>query len=183
MADTPASPGPRGRADGDLEFDLEQLEAQARRVLGEMPYAYYSGGAGDERLLADNVAAWARWRLHPKVLVDVSSVSTATTLLGRPVATPVLVAPTAIQGLAHPDGEEATARGAAAAGAGMVLSSLATSRLEDVDAAAPDGLRWMQVYILRDRGTHGRADPPGGGRQLPGPGPHRRRAGLGAAPS
>jgi len=128
------------------------MEEEARRVIGEMPYAYYAGGAEGERLLADNVAAWARWRLHPRVLMDVSSVSTATTVLGEPVATPLLVAPTAIQGLAHPEGELATARGAAAAGAGMVLSSLATRPLEDVDAAAPGGLRWMQIYVLRDRG-------------------------------
>ncbi|MGP8059271.1 MAG: alpha-hydroxy acid oxidase [Acidimicrobiales bacterium] len=163
MADTPASPAPADEArapegapgrDAQTvdDLDLGLMEQEARRVIGEMPYAYYAGGAEGERLLADNVAAWARWRLHPRVLVDVATVSTATSVLGQPVATPVLLAPTAIQGLAHPDGELATARGAAAAGAGMVLSSLATRSLEEVDAAAPGGLRWMQIYILRDRG-------------------------------
>jgi 4-hydroxymandelate oxidase len=78
-------------------------------------------------------------------------VSTATTLLGTPVSSPVAVAPTAIQGLAHAEGEVATARGAAAAGALLILSSLATCPLEDVAAAAPEGARWMQVYILRER--------------------------------
>jgi 4-hydroxymandelate oxidase len=133
-------------------LDLEAIEAEARRLIGEMPYAYYAGGAESERLLADNVAAWSRWRLHPRVLVDVSTVSTATTVLGTPVRTPVMVAPTAIQGLAHPEAEVATARGAAAAGACLVLSSLATSPLEDVSAAAPGAAQWMQVYVLRDRG-------------------------------
>jgi 4-hydroxymandelate oxidase len=63
----------------------------------------------------------------------------------------VAVAPTAIQGLAHPDGEVATARGTAAAGALLILSSLATRSLEDVAAAVPDAARWMQIYVLRDR--------------------------------
>ena len=74
-----------------------------------------------------------------------------TTVLGTPVASPVAVAPTAIKGLAHAEGEAATARGAARAGALMVLSSLATCSLEEVAAAAPDVARWMQVYILRER--------------------------------
>ena len=97
------------------------------------------------------MAAWAHWQLHPRVLAGVATVSTATTLLGSAVASPVAIAPTAIQGLAHPEGEVATARGAAAAGALMILSSLATCPLEDVAAAAPDAVRWMQIYVLRDR--------------------------------
>jgi 4-hydroxymandelate oxidase len=133
------------------DLSLEELEHEARRVIGEMAYAYYAGGADDERLLTGNVEAWGRWQLHPRVLAGVDEVSTAATLLGSAVASPVVVAPTAIQGLAHAEGEVATARGAAAAGCLMVLSSLATCPLEDVAAAAPDGVRWMQVYILRER--------------------------------
>lgn len=133
--------------------DLALLEEEARRRIGEMAYAYFAGGAEDERLLADNVAAWHRWRLHPRVLVDVAAVDTSTTVLGTPVRSPVLVAPTAIHGLAHPEGEVAAGRGAAAAGACLVLSSLATRSLEEVAAAAPDGARWMQVYVLKDRGA------------------------------
>jgi 4-hydroxymandelate oxidase len=135
-----------------VDLSLEDMEQEARRIVGEMAYAYYAGGADDERLLDENVAAWGRWQLHPRVLAGVDKVSTATTLLGSAVASPVAIAPTAIQGLAHPDGEAATARGAAAAGALMILSSLATCSLEDVAAAAPGGARWMQVYILRERG-------------------------------
>jgi len=78
-------------------------------------------------------------------------VDTTTTLLDTPVTSPVAIAPTAIQGLAHPEGEAATARGAAAVGALMILSSLATCPLEEVAAAAPGAPRWMQVYILRER--------------------------------
>jgi 4-hydroxymandelate oxidase len=134
-----------------LDLSLEELEADARQIVGEMAYAYYSGGAGDERLLAENVAAWAHWQLHPRVLAGIADVNTTTTLLGSDVSSPVVIAPTAIQGLAHPDGEMATARGAASVGALMVLSSLATCSLEDVAQSAPDSPRWMQVYILRER--------------------------------
>ena len=134
-----------------LDLSLEDLERDARHVIGEMAYAYYAGGADDERLLEQNVTAWAHWQLHPKVLAGISAVDLSTTLLGAPVSSPVAIAPTAIQGLAHVDGEVATAKGAAAQGALMILSSLATCSLEEVAAGAPGGTRWMQVYILRDR--------------------------------
>ena len=133
------------------DLSLEDLEHEARRAIGEMAYAYYSGGADDERLLQGNVDAWSHWQLHPHVLAGIGEVSTATTLLGSPVSSPVAIAPTAIQGLAHAEGEVATARGAAEVGALLILSSLATCRLEDVAAATPDATRWMQVYILRER--------------------------------
>jgi 4-hydroxymandelate oxidase len=143
---------PHGQAPLVTDLSLPDLESEARRAIGEMAYAYYSGGAEDERLLQGNVDAWGHWQLHPHVLAGISEVSTATTLLGSPVSSPVAIAPTAIQGLAHAEGEVATARGAAEAGALLILSSLATCRLEDVAAAAPDAIRWMQVYILRERG-------------------------------
>ena len=132
-------------------MDLAELEEQARRVLPRGVYDYFAGAAGDELTLADNVAAWDRVRLRPRVLRDVSSVDTRTTVLGTPVATPVLVAPTAFQRMAHPDGEVATAVGAAAAGSLMVLSTRSTTSAEDVAAAAPDAPRWYQVYVLQDR--------------------------------
>ena len=84
--------------------------------------------------------------------MDVSQRDPQTTLLGRPRPHPVLVAPTAYHRLAHPEGEEASARGAAAADAIFCLSSLATARPADVAAAAPDGARWFQLYVFRDRG-------------------------------
>jgi 4-hydroxymandelate oxidase len=134
-----------------MDLSLDDLERDARHLIGEMAYAYYSGGADDERLLAGNVDAWSHWQLHPRVLAGITDVDTATTLLGTAVSSPVAIAPTAIQGLAHPDGEVATAVGAADVGALLILSSLATSSLEDVAAAVPDAPRWMQIYILRDR--------------------------------
>jgi 4-hydroxymandelate oxidase len=134
-----------------IDLSLDDLEREARHVIGEMAYAYYAGGADDERLLEGNVAAWTRWQLHPRVLAGVAAVDLRTTVLGTAVSSPIVIAPTAIQGLAHADGEVATAQGAAARGALMVLSSLATCSLEEVSARVPDAPRWMQIYILRDR--------------------------------
>jgi 4-hydroxymandelate oxidase len=135
--------------------DLAALESAARESMEPAAYDYYAGGAETETTLRENVTAWDRWRLRPQVLRDVSEVSTATTLLGTPVATPIGIAPAAYQQLAHPEGEAATAQGAAAAGALMTVSTLATVSLEDVAAAAPDAPRWFQLYVFVDRGYAG----------------------------
>jgi isopentenyl diphosphate isomerase/L-lactate dehydrogenase-like FMN-dependent dehydrogenase len=130
--------------------DYEQL-AESRLEPGA--FGYYAGGAGDEQALTGNAEAWLRLHLRPRVLVDVTEVSTATTVLGTPVSMPLLVAPTAIQRLAHPDGEPGMARAAAAAGTVMCLSTLATATLEEVATAAPEGACWFQLYVFRDRGV------------------------------
>lgn len=131
---------------------IDALEELAGARLPAPAMDYFRGGADDEATLTDNVAAWRRLRLRPHVLRDVSAVTSATTVLGTPVAAPVLVAPTAYHLVAHPDGEAGTARGAAAAGSLMTLSTFATQSLEEVAAAAPDGARWFQVYVHPDRG-------------------------------
>ncbi len=132
-------------------LSVRDYERLAEAALPAGPLGYYAGGAGDERTLHENVAAWGRRRLRPRVLVDVSAVSTATTVLGTPVGTPVLVAPTALQRMAHPDGEPGMARAAAAAGTLMTLSTLCTSTPAEVAAAAPGAPRWLQLYVTRDR--------------------------------
>jgi isopentenyl diphosphate isomerase/L-lactate dehydrogenase-like FMN-dependent dehydrogenase len=131
---------------------IADFEERAAAVLEEGPYGYYAGGAGDELTLDENVEAWRRIAIRPRVLVDVSERDTSTTLLGRRCPHPIIVAPTAYHRLAHPEGEEATARGAAAADAIFCLSSLATARPPEVAAAAPDGERWFQLYVFKDRG-------------------------------
>ena len=93
--------------------NLTDLDAAAEAVLDPVAWAYYSGGAGDERTVRENVDAWSRRTLRPRVLVDVSVIDTSTTLLGTPVRLPVGVAPTALHGLCCPDGELATARASA----------------------------------------------------------------------
>jgi 4-hydroxymandelate oxidase len=132
-------------------LDLEGLEAAARERLDRGVYDYIAGGADAERTVADNLAAWSRLRLRPHVLRDVTEVATATTLLGSEVPTPLLVAPMAYHRMCHPDGEAASAAGAAAAGAIYVLSTQATMSVEEVALAAP-AVRWFQVYVVRDRG-------------------------------
>ena len=132
-------------------FCVADFERLAEAALEPGAFGYYAGGAGDERALAGNVAAWERLRLRPRVLIDVSDVTTATTVLGTPVAMPLLVAPTAIQKLAHPDGEVGMAKAAAAAGTLMCLSTLATASPAEVAAAAPGAPRWFQLYVFRDR--------------------------------
>src|SRR5919108_307110 len=106
--------------------NVDDFEELARARLDPGAYGYFAGGAGDEHTLRENRAAFTRWQLRPRVLVDVGEVTTATTVLGSDISFPLLVAPTAFQRLAHPEGELATARAAAAAGTIMCLSTLAS---------------------------------------------------------
>jgi 4-hydroxymandelate oxidase len=129
--------------------DIAGLEQQARGLLPAAVYDYYAGGSGRERTLLANEGAWDRIWLAPRMLRDVSKVDTSTRLLGRPVATPLAVAPTGFHRLGHPEGEVATAAGAARAGALFVLSTRSTRRIEDVAAVA--GTWWFQVYMMRER--------------------------------
>ena len=133
-------------------INLDDFEQAARERLDPGAYGYYAGGAGDEQTLRANVAAFTRWELRPRVLVDVSEVSTATTVLGTEVQLPVLVAPTAFHRLADPEGELATARASAAAGTVMCLSTLSSVSPAELAAAAPGAPQWFQLYCSRDRG-------------------------------
>jgi 4-hydroxymandelate oxidase len=130
--------------------NLFELEALARERLSREAYDYYASGAQDEVTLRENRAAYDRLTLAYRVLVDVSRRDLSATVLGQPVAMPVLVAPTAFHRLAVPEGEIATARAAGAAGTVMILSTLSNTRVEDVVAAA-SGPVWFQLYVYRDR--------------------------------
>jgi 4-hydroxymandelate oxidase len=132
--------------------NVSEYERLAEERLEAGAFGYFVGGAGDERTLRENVAVFNRWVLRPRMLVDVGEVTTATTVLGRDVSLPVLVAPTALQRLAHPDGEAATARAASQAGTVFCLSTISSVTPGELAAAAPDGRRWFQLYWSRDRG-------------------------------
>ncbi len=132
--------------------NVAEYERLAEQTLGPGAYGYFAGGAGDEQTLRDNVAAYGRWRLRPRVLTGVERVDTSTTVLGADVAMPLLVAPVAYQRMAHAEGEAGTARAAREAGTIMVLSTLATMTPAEVATAAPGGRRWFQLYCYRDRG-------------------------------
>jgi len=131
-------------------LNLADLESLARARLPQMAWDYYASGADDERCLARNQAAFAEIALHYRVLVDVAHRTLETTVLGQRASLPVLVAPTAFHKLAHEDGELASVRAAGDAGTIFILSTLSTTRVEDVVAAAT-GPVWFQLYVYRDR--------------------------------
>jgi 4-hydroxymandelate oxidase len=118
--------------------------------MSKMAWAYMEGAAGDELTARWNLEAYERIRLRPRCLVDVSKIDLRTELLGRTIPLPILIAPTAYQRLIHPDGELATVRGANATGATMVVSTQATTSLEEVAAAATSPL-WFQLYLQANR--------------------------------
>lgn len=134
-----------------MPINLDEFEAAARELLTAPVYDYYAGGADDEVTLADNREAFRRLRIAHRVLVDVSERRMQTEILGVPLSFPVILAPTALHRMAHPDGEAATARAAAAAGTLMTLSTISSVAMEDVALAAPDGPKWFQVYHLTSR--------------------------------
>jgi 4-hydroxymandelate oxidase len=129
---------------------VTDYEPHARRRMGENAWAYVSGGAADEQTLADNRAAFARLRLNGRVLAEMGQAHTRLTLFGQDLAHPILVAPTAFHRLLHPEGEAATATGASAMQAAMVVSAQASLPLEAIAArAAPRP--WFQLYVQPDR--------------------------------
>lgn len=118
-----------------------------------MALDYYNSGAWDEITLRDNRVAFERYKLCPRMLVDVSQRDLSTTILGQSLPLPILIAPMAFQCLAHPEGEIATAKAAAKLGSAMVLSTLATKSIEEVAFACqnPNYQLWFQLYVHRDR--------------------------------
>ncbi len=130
---------------------VADLRAIARRRLPRGVFDYIDGAAEDERTLAANSAAFAAVTFRPRVLRDVGEVDPSTTLLGRPLPLPLVLAPTGFTRIADPDGELAVARAAARAGLPYTLSTLSTRSIEEV-AAASAGPKWFQVYVWRDRG-------------------------------
>jgi isopentenyl diphosphate isomerase/L-lactate dehydrogenase-like FMN-dependent dehydrogenase len=132
-------------------LNVWDYEALAAERLDPGAFGYYAGGAGDELTLRDNVEAFRRWRLRPRVLVDVAEPSTATTVLGQDLSMPLIVAPVAFQRVAHPDGEPGMARAALAAGTAMCLSTLATTA--PAELAETGVTRFFQLYVFRDEGV------------------------------
>jgi 4-hydroxymandelate oxidase len=132
---------------------VADYERAATEMLDEVAFGYISGGAADEITLRDNVAAWGRLALRPRMLVGVGRVDPGVRLLGVDRPHPLLVAPTAFQRLAHADGEIAIARAAAETGTIMCVSTLASTGVATVAQAVPDGPRWFQLYAFSDRGV------------------------------
>ncbi|CAM9904260.1 unnamed protein product, partial [Phaeothamnion confervicola] len=132
-------------------ISLNDFQALAKKTLPTDIYEYVASGSDDEHTLSENRAAFKRVFLVPRMLRNVSKIDLSVRILGCDTSMPVLVSPAGVHQLVHPAGEGATARACAATGTIMGVSQHATMSLEDVAAAAPDGVRWFQLYLLKDR--------------------------------
>ena len=130
--------------------NVSEYQPLAKQVLPKMVYDYYASGAEDEWTLKENRHAFTRILFRPRILIDVSKIDMTTTILGFKISMPIMIAPTAMQKMAHPEGEYATARAASSAGTIMTLSSWATSSVEEVASTGP-GIRFFQLYVYKNR--------------------------------
>jgi 4-hydroxymandelate oxidase len=138
-------------------FSLRDMAIEAQRRLDPAVYDYFAGGSDDEFTVVANEAAFAHIGLLPRVLRGAGPANLETTLLGCHLSMPVLIGPTAFHRLAHPEGERATARAAAAAGTIMIVSMASTVGIEEVAAAAREAADgetniWFQIYLQPDLG-------------------------------
>lgn len=146
-----AKPGPPATAVGTAKpVNVLEYEALARKRVTAMAYDYVAGGTADEITLQRNRDSFNKLLLRPRALVDVSHLDTTTRIFGQSLEFPILLAPTAYHKLMHPRGELATAEGAAAAKATMIVSSFATTSIEDIARNSKTNL-WFQLYAQPDR--------------------------------
>ncbi len=131
--------------------DFDALEGQARENMPPASFAFCAAGADDEISTIENVTAWRALRLRPRVLRDIGNVDTRVTLLGNEMPTPILIAPTGRHKLFNPEGERATARGAAAADVPYVMASNSNVTIEDVAAERRSAPQWFQLYYWPNR--------------------------------
>jgi lactate 2-monooxygenase len=134
----------------ELPVSYDALVDLARERLKPKAFGYVAGGAGAERTMRYNAAAFDRWRLVPRMLRDVSSRDLSTDIAGTRLPAPVMLAPVGVLSIIHPEGELAAARAAAAAGVGMILSCVSSTPLEEVAEALGDTPRWFQLYPPTD---------------------------------
>ena len=151
------SAGPRLRARYSDERvqrcgTITELRAMARRGVPKVMFDFVDGGAEDEVTLRHNRSDLAELEILPRMLVDVSSVDLSTTVLGEPVAVPLLSAPMGLNGLVHHDGELGIARAIHDAGSIFVLAAMASYSIEEIAASAP-GPTWLQMYQWRIAGS------------------------------
>lgn len=132
-------------------INIEDYEQTAQKILSSGVYGYYVGGAGDERTIATNRQMYQCILLKNRILANHPPQDTHISLLGKKIDSPILIAPTAAHGMAHPLGECATARAASACGIPMILSTLSNEPLEQVRKQTKSSL-WFQLYIYKDRG-------------------------------
>ncbi len=132
-------------------ISYDALQAKAREALDDAAYGYVAGGASEERTVAANRAAFDRWQIVPRMMVDVSARDCRTTVLGTDLPAPILCAPVGVQSIIHEDAEVGTARGAAAVNVPIVLSTASSKPIEEVAEAMGEVPRWYQLYWPDDR--------------------------------
>ncbi|GAB2293231.1 hydroxyacylglutathione hydrolase glo4 [Dionaea muscipula] len=130
--------------------NVNEYEKLARKILPKMFYDFFSGGADDQYTLRENIEAFSRITIRPRILIDVSHIDMSTTIMGHKISAPIMIAPTAMHKLAHPDGEIATAKAAAACKTIMVLSLMSTCTIEEV-ASCCNAVRFLQLYVFKKR--------------------------------
>lgn len=150
QAETPAGPASDSGGLAAPMVSLYDFEAAAKRKLPIVAWEYFNSGSADEITLRRNRTALDALQLKPQVLVDVTKIDTSLTLLGHRMEHPIILAPTSTHLLAHPDAEIATARGAGAAKAIMVASTVSNRSIEDICKAASEPI-WFQLYVEDDR--------------------------------
>lgn len=142
----------QGEEPHDLNcLTIEELAKLAAERMDKQTRDYYNEGADSGSTLLENIQAYKKYRIRPRVLRDISLIDTSASLFGCRTSIPLGVAPTAMQCLAHPDGELATARACRKAGIPMGLSSFATTRLEDVAEASGNNPLVLQLYLFEER--------------------------------
>src|SRR5205085_6670445 len=134
-----------------LPLSPVELEARAREVLSAEAFGYVAGGAGAERTMRANLAAFERFEIVPRMLRDVASRDLSAHVLGTAMPAPVLLAPVGVQSIVHEHGELAAARAAASLSLPFISSTAASRSLEDVAAAMGEASRWYQLYWPKDR--------------------------------
>ena len=137
----------------DEVFRLDDFLPLARQAMEPGAFDYYAGGAGDELTLTENIAAFSRRRLRPRILVDVSHVDPSTTILGQPSALPLAFAPTGFTRVMGVEGEIAVGNVAKRVGIPHALSTMGTTSIERLAQDVGPAIRWFQLYVWRDRGA------------------------------
>jgi lactate 2-monooxygenase len=140
-----------GGVQPSLPMEFSGLEAAAHDALSPEAFAYVAGSAGLERTAAANRDAFSRWKIVPRMMVDVAERDTSTQLLGTPLPSPIMTAPIGVQSIIHEEGELAVARAAASLDVPMILSTASSCSIEDVAAASGDNPRWFQLYWPSER--------------------------------
>ncbi|XP_057505229.1 peroxisomal (S)-2-hydroxyacid oxidase GLO4-like [Actinidia eriantha] len=130
--------------------NIKEFQELARKSLPKMYFDFFNGGAEDQHTLRENVEAFRSITMRPRILVDVSRIDMSTTILGYHTSSPIMIAPTAMHKLAHPEGEIATARAAAACNTIMALSYSSTCTVEEV-ASSCNAVRFFQLYVYKRR--------------------------------